>query len=311
MHKADTNGRLITQLKKLFWILLAAMTITACSRVQLVYNQLDWLLPYYLETYVELSAEQDSYLEQEVKKLLAWHCGTQVATYAELLRAASSNFRSGDMSREKLDNYSSRIEQYWRGILLQSTPAITGLLLDASEAQIEELFNSFSERNQEWLNEFNDMTEDELRRDYAQRMERELERWYGPLQPIQMLSVQAWSRQFQPLGTTGLQMRMAWQSRLKDLLETREQQENFRNGLHELINNPDSIRPAAYRKLIDNNRDLTIGLVHVVGDTLTQEQRHHLDHQAEAFAQEFENLACEEDESGILAGEILMPSKIQ
>lgn len=304
-------GRLLTRVKRLCWTLLLTTALTSCSRVQIVYNQLDWLLPYYLETYVELSADQDSYLEQEVKRLLTWHCSTQLASYAGLLRAASGEFRSSDMSRKKLAGYSNRIEQYWRDILLQSTPAITVLLLDANESQIEELFSSFSERNREWLDEFNDITEDELRSDYAQRMARELERWFGPLQPAQVQSLQAWSRQFQPLGTAGLQMRMTWQARLKDLLEIRGQQEDFRDGMYRLINNPESMHPTAYRQLIDNNRELTITLIHAVGDTLSQEQRHHLDHQAEAFAQDFENLACEEDEAGPLAGEIIKSSQVR
>jgi hypothetical protein len=294
--------------QRLLLLALVTMTLVACNRVQLVYNQLDWLLPYYLETYVELSAEQDSYLEQQVGELLAWHCSTQLAAYADLLRAAGDDFSSGAMTRERLAGYSGQIEQYWRNILLQSTPAMTGLLQHASDAQIEELYASFDERNREWLEEFNERTEDELRDDYVERMERELERWYGPLEPDQRRHVQAWGTHFRPLGTSGLQMRKAWQARLRDLLQRREQQDEFRAGMYALINEARSFQPETYRQAMEHNHELTLTLVYTVGKTLTPQQRAHLDQRAESIAQDFENLACEDDPAQPLVGSTDQPS---
>ena len=100
--------------KRFLLVAFVVGLLAACSRVQLVYNQLDWLLPYYVETYIDLSDEQGAYLERQVETLLTWHCSTQVSAYADLLREANTDFQQGRMSPERLESYSARLESYWR-----------------------------------------------------------------------------------------------------------------------------------------------------------------------------------------------------
>lgn len=277
----------------LYTVFLIAAT-AGCSRVQIVYNQLDWLLPYYVETYVELSEEQDSFLDQEVGKLLAWHCNTQVSAYAELLRSASSDFQNNCITTDSLKDYSNRIDKFWKDILLQASPAISDLLLEANDVQLNELFDGFDERNEEWLAEHLNTIPDKMREDYIKRMRDELERWIGPLQPAQQQALFEWSVRFRPLGMEGLQMRKAWQSRLQNLIRYRDDREAFHAGIHELLGNPETLRTDAYQKLLDNNREHTIELVYRVGVHLNQEQRLHLNHHAESIALAFDKLSCDD-----------------
>jgi len=284
------------------------VALAGCSRVQLVYKQLDWLLPYYVETYVELSDDQGSYLEQQVEKLLAWHCSTQLGAYADLLRAASADFRDGRMTPERLADYSKHVEKFWKDILLQASPTISDLLLEADNAQLTELFESFEKRDSEWLAEYLDMTPEELRGSYVKRMQNELERWFGPLQPAQQQAVHQWAEDFRPLGMEGLQMRRVWQSRLQELVRHRNDREGFRASIHALLGNPETLRPAAYQKRLDDNRERTIELVYHVGSRLDPAQLRHLDHQAETIAGDFDALSCNAAEPGAVAGNMLTNS---
>ena len=288
-------------MKNILYTVFLTILLAGCSRIQLAYNQLDWLLPYYLETYTELSDQQSSYLEQQVEKLLAWHCSSQVGAYAKLLRTASTDFRNNRITVETLADYSNHVEQFWKDILLQASPAIAGLLLDADEAQLRELFDNFQERNQEWLAEYRDTTQEELQKDYKQRMQRELERWFGPLRPAQQQVVLEWAERFRPLGLEGLQARKAWQSRLQALVRHRDDRAAFQAGIHELFSNPETYRPAAYQKRLDYNREQTIDLVYRVGSQLDAAQRNHLEHQAESVARDFDTLSCRDDKLGASA----------
>jgi hypothetical protein len=292
-------------MKNILCTVFLTALLAGCSRIQLAYNQLDWLLPYYLETYTELTDQQSSYLEQEVDRLLAWHCSTQVGAYARLLRAASTDFRSDHMTVEKLADYSNRVEQFWNNILLQASPAIAGLLLDADEAQLRELFDSFQERNQEWLAEYRDTTPEEMHANYTERMQRELERWFGPLQPAQQQAVLEWADHFQPLGLDGLQARETWQSRLQELVSHRDDRATFNTGIHELFSNPETYRPSAYQKRLDYNREQTIELVYRVGSQLDARQRNHLEHSAESVARDFDMLSCDDEETATPASDTI------
>ncbi len=296
-------------MKNILYSVFLTALLAGCSRTQFVYNQLDWLLPYYLETYMELSDQQSSYLEQQVEKLLAWHCSTQVGAYAELLRTASTDFRNNRMTTEKLEDYSNRVELFWKDILLQASPAIAGLLLDADEAQLRELFENFQERNQEWLAEYRDTTPEEMREDYTERMERELERWFGPLQPAQQQAVLEWVDHFRPLGMEGLQTRKVWQSRLQELVSHRDDKAAFQAGIHELFSSPETYRPAAYQKRLDYNRKQTVELVYHVGSQLNAEQRNHLEHHAESVARDFDTLSCDGEETGSRANDVITYSQ--
>ena len=278
------------------FLLLAVLIglLTACSRVQLVYNQLDWLLPYYVETYIDLSDEQGAYLERQVEALLTWHCSTQVSAYADLLREANADFQQGRMSPERLENYSARVESYWQQLMRQVSPTIAGLLLDASDEQIEELFEQFDRRNHKWLAEFREKSNRELQEDYRRSMTNELERWFGPLSSAQQQAVLAWSERLVPLAEEGFKMRQRWRARLSELLNQREDVSVFQAGITELLVNPAVVRPPVYRARLEYNHRTTIDLVHEVGTELTGAQRQHLAHETSSIARDLDQLACGE-----------------
>ena len=124
-----------------------SLLFAGCSRVQFAYNQLDWLIPYYVDTQIELTDSQEDYLQQRVDALLDWHCSTHLEAYADLLRSANTDFQNGTMSEQKLRHFFSRVELYWKEIKRQANPAIAHLLLTASDSQVEELFNNLTNKD--------------------------------------------------------------------------------------------------------------------------------------------------------------------
>jgi hypothetical protein len=280
-------------------IFSAALTVllTGCSRIQFAYNQLDWLIPYYVEDYVELTDSQDSYLEQRVDTLLSWHCSSHLTAYADLLRNANTSFQADTMSEEKLQHLSNQIESYWKEIKRQASPGIAQLLLSSSEAQLDELFNGFAERNSEWLDGFKSQTDEALREDYRQNMTNELERWFGPLLASQQQAVIDWSQGFKPLGREGLKMRQQWQAGLRDLMSQRDDLQAFNAGIEQLFVNPEAIRSTEYLHRVKHNQTTTIEMIVVVGGQLNDGQRKHLASMAESISWDFDQLACASEES--------------
>ena len=265
---------------------------TGCSRVQFAYNQLDWLIPYYVEKQVELTDSQDAYLQQSVDYLLSWHCSSHLEAYAALLREANDNFQHGTMSAKELQYFLDQIDYYWKDIKKKANPAVTHLLLTSSDAQIDELFSNFRSNDNEWLEVFNAQTDEELRLDYQENMTQELERWFGPLQDAQQQAVTGWSEKFEPLGLTGLKMRRRWQAHLKDLLDHRGDTEKFYSGIEQLFLNPEAIYSDEYIKRIEYNAKRTIELVVYVGNELDDSQREHLASMVDSVSGDFVELAC-------------------
>ena len=284
-----------------FKILLLSATLvwllSGCSRIQFVYNQLDWVIPIYLESYMELSDAQSTYLKEQVKNFLSWHCSTQLTAYAYLLRDAADRIQTGHIERARIEYYNRRIEQFWLSIVKQAGPAIAEVLSNSSDTQIEELFKDFDRGNREWLDKFREQTAEELRNDYEERMTTELERWFGPLNRIQQQEVAAWSHKFSPLGMEGLETRVQWQSKLRTLLEKRKDQRYFDAAFEDLVTSGKMPDSSAYRKKMDDNREVTIDLLYLVMNHTSETQRQHQKNMADAIARDIDKLVCSADRS--------------
>lgn len=272
--------------------------LTGCSRVQLLYGQLDWLIPHYLETYMKFSDEQKVVLDRRVDALLAWHCSTQLGLYADLLRSANTDFQAGTMTKERIREYTTQLEGFWRAVMVQASPAVGDLLLTASDEQIEGLFAVFKEKNETWLAEFKDQSDGERREQYRERMTEELERWFGPLGPEQQQTVREWNRGLTPLGLEGLRSRQRWQANLRDVIGDRANESAFREGIEELFVKPRVLRSPAIQKRFDDNRALALDLVYQIGAHMDDKQRKHLANQTASVAGDLEALICVPESAG-------------
>jgi hypothetical protein len=263
-----------------------------CSRVQFAYNQLDWLIPYYVDTQIELTDSQEGYLQQRVDALLDWHCSTHLEAYADLLRSANTDFQNGTMSEQKLRHLFSQVELYWKEIKQQANPAIANLLLTASDSQVEELFNNFTNKDIEWLEWFDALSDEELRLDYQKNMTKELERWFGPLQASQQRAVVDWSLRFEPLGMESYKARYRWHESLRDLMEQRDDVKTFNSGVEQLLVSTEMIYTSEYVSRVDHNTKISIELILFVGSKLDDSQRKHLARKVGSVAGDFDQLAC-------------------
>lgn len=281
--------------------------LTGCSRVQLLYGQLDWLIPYYLETYMKFSDKQRAVLDRRVDALLTWHCRTQLGLYADLLRYANTDFQAGTMTSERIGEYSTQLEGFWRALMVQASPAVADLLLTASDEQIEGLFTAFKEKNETWLAEFNDQSDGERREQYRERMTEELERWFGPLNPKQQQAVREWSRRLTPLGLEGLRSRQRWQANLRDVIGDRANETAFREGIDELFVKPRVLRSPDIQKRFDANRVLALDLVYQIGAHMDGEQRKQLANQTASFAGDLEDLVCVPEPAGARKQDVKRP----
>ena len=283
------------KIQRFLQITALALFLVGCSRIKFAYNQLDWLIPYYLETYMELTEEQSLYFDKQVEEILLWHCSMQLRGYAKLFRSANSKFQTGQTTRGDLDEFSSELEQYWESLLRQVIPVLSQLLLTTNDGQITELFKNFDEKNREWQEDYESQTKTERNQDYQERIGEELERWFGPLNNDQQQKIQKWSTQFSPLGMEGLKMRKKWQEHLRKLIQSRNDVSDLTLRLEGLFLNPELFRSSAYQKRLDENRKVTIELIYQVGKLLSLSQREHLASEVMTIATDFEELACKDD----------------
>lgn len=268
------------------------LSLTGCNFVRLAYHQLDWLIPYHLETYMDFSHAQSAYLERRVSSALTWHCQSQLPRYVVLLRTASREFQSGSFDRSVLTEHSRQIREFWLEMLAHAEPVIYGILIVATDEQVEKMLEVFDEDNREWIEEFETITDQEIRDTYVEVMSDELERWFGTLEKNQKKMVARWSRSFQPLGMLGFDMRRRWQQQLGAIMRRRGDPQAFQAEMNALLLGPDADRPTELVDRLENNHEITLDLIWRIGLSSTPKQREHLQRFSEKLAGDLEEIDC-------------------
>ena len=71
-------------IRKILAILLLPLLLTSCT-VSFTYNHLDWIIPWYVDDYVDLTRDQKKSLRQQLEPILTWHREEELVRYVEIL----------------------------------------------------------------------------------------------------------------------------------------------------------------------------------------------------------------------------------
>ena len=281
-------------MKKIAAIILIAVALTGCG-TRLIYDHLDWLIPWYVSDYISLDSEQKNLFDERLAKFLDWHCRTQLSVYAVTLRALGRDLANaaGPVSEAALQAYNQKIIILWKELLQQMGPDITDILATASDDQIKELFANLEKRNRKFRKKFVDLSPDESNRKRQERMIKRLKYWLSDLSPEQKQAVADWSVQLTPIAGQLIQNREMIQAKAHSLLASRSENPDFRSDLQELIMHPERMRSVDYQRKIDINTRITINFLVRLDRMLTEDQRAHLLKRIESLAADFDTLSCD------------------
>jgi len=268
--------------------LLATLLLGGCV-VRVVYNQLDWLALWYVEDYFDLDASQEQLARDMIGRTLSWHRETQLPQYAGLTRSLLAG-STPPVDPEFLAARYGDVVTLWDGFLMQVTPDLAVLLRSLSDEQVESLFDTLARDNEELAEDFSGVTAAERRAKQDKSIIRAFRRFTGRLTSAQEVMVRTRTARFHDLSADWLSRRAAWQAEFRRLLEVRRTDPAFEQRLGRLLLNPDQFDGPGYRELVEQNRRASFALVAVVLDSLSADQRRHLDGRLTTFAEDFEAL---------------------
>ena len=275
----------------LLWV--GVILLTSCSRASFFYNQLDWLIPWYVQDLITLAPPQEQMLERKLQRQLQWHQTSQLPRYTAWLDAVSQNIDQG-LTQAAVDQHTSELLSAWRDLIQQIAPDMIVLAKTLSKPQIAELFAALKQKDQELKAEYIDPPEQQQRRDRAERVKKQFKRWLGELTQNQQQLIDRWSQRYQP-GTAAMLVYWGhWQRQLKQAL-SQQQAADFDKNLYELIVYPERLYTPALQQLRQNNRVLFQQLLIDIGGTLSSGQKQTLIKTLNSWARDFERLSQNAD----------------
>jgi len=280
-----------TTTRLLLLTLLAALLISGCSRATLVYRNLDMLVPWSLNDYLDLDRSQQRDLRERLRQHLAWHCSTQLPELLASLQQLERESASGRLEREDLAPHYHGVREAMHSIAVEVTPTATDLLRALSDAQVDELRRSLAENRREHREKYLEPPLEQQIRERAERMQERLQYWFGPLNAEQRQRVLLWAHTLGEQNRRWLDNRERWQQMLLAAVEERHS-DDFDARIARLLQEREALMNDSDRATLQRAERAGLELVADLHTLADDGQRAHLTNRLAQLQTDFGNLKC-------------------
>jgi hypothetical protein len=195
------------------YLLLALLFIGGCSSTTFVYNRLDFILPWYLDDYVELDRAQETFLDAQLQPFLAWHRSEELPRYTQILDDIARRL-DGPLTGQDVAAISLEFEQAWFRLEGRSLEWLLALGERLTEEQVQQFLDELWEQQEEYQKKYLERSDREYHDDSYDSLLDSVQDYLGRLDKSQKQLLQTASDELLRSDATWLRERAAWLQRL-------------------------------------------------------------------------------------------------
>ncbi|MFI7803783.1 hypothetical protein PSFL_49160 [Pseudomonas sp. DD1] len=282
---------MLRRLRILAALLVLSVLLAGCNRVGLAYRNLDVIIPWTLNDYLDMNAGQKSWFNETLKEHLAWHCTTQLPGYLDWLDRLQQMVDSHQVSDAALQAHALEAKQAIADVARQITPSAIELLRGLDEQQVREmdaaLTKDLGKRQDEYLKP---RLEQQIK-ERSERMSKRLDAWLGPLSASQQERVLAWSTALGAQNQQWIGNRAHWQAQFIAAVNQRASSD-FPRKMEQLLVDRESLWTADYRQAYAQTEAAARSLLVDVMAESTVQQRQKLVQRIAKVRSDFQALKC-------------------
>lgn len=269
----------MTRLLRALLAPLLITTLLGCSRTEMAYNNLDWIIENWLDDFVDMTDAQQLSWEKNLQKALNHHRSHELPQIADMLADVEAGVKHG-MDQDTLRCITERLKGgYERHVEIAVSTAVP-LLSNLSTAQIDEMEAAINDRNADYQEEFIDISAKQRLADRQENLLDQIEKWTGELSEQQSKQVEQAVKRFPDLTKARFTYRKQQQAKMLTLLRTPEANAKAKaNTLKTFLlawARDGSEQPAHLVKGLDETRQATLQLIEQLAQTLNDEQKNEL-----------------------------------
>ncbi|MGB7450936.1 MAG: DUF6279 family lipoprotein [Lysobacterales bacterium] len=253
--------------RKLLACLGTILMLAGCT--SLAYNRLDWLIPWYVDGYVDLTSEQRKLLRKNLTSPLDWHREEELANYIDILNRIEADL-DGEVTADTVRRWAD--EMFGAAVRVQRSLLAVALEFGAqiSDEQVEEFVVSLWKRHEEMEEEFRARSDAEYTDDDYDSLVETLERFLGRLSKEQKAILREASNKLVRFDKAWLDEARAWLKKMENLLQ---REAGWQEAIMQAYDTRVSLRSAEYRAAFEHNMGLvTQAYAEVIG-TMSERQR--------------------------------------
>lgn len=267
-------------------LLLVLLALAACSRVELFYRNLDWLIPRKVGDYVSLETEQRAWLEGRLAEHLQWHCRHELPRYLDWIERQRP-LLAGSPGAEQLEAPVDEARQLLQPTLQRIAPDAARLLGGLSRRQGDELERRLAAEQARLHTEYLTGSPQARLQRRVERARRRFEDWLGPLHPQQQAYLRQWAARHEANVEPWLANRARWQALVLAQLRTPGEAR-----LEPLLASPERYWSADYRHTVASSQAALAELLSELWASATPAQRAHLGQRLDRLRDDLAGLPC-------------------
>ena len=282
---------LTPHLKALLWLLVIALLLNGCSRINLAYRNLDLLSAWNLNGYLHLDRRQQAHLREQLRDHLVWHCQTQLPDDLVALQRMRRQIHQGELDKHALRSHYNDVKQAIHAVAVEVTPTAVQVLRELDERQVDQLAEALARDHREHQEKYLAAPLPQQIRERAKRMGKRVEQWSGKLDAPQQQRILAWAHALGGQNRLWLENRRHWQSTLLEALAERHSA-GFEQRISQLLQEREAMGTDSYRAAFAHNEDATIALLSDLYALSDAQQRRHLSNRLQRLGNDLGSLDC-------------------
>ncbi|NBF08425.1 DUF6279 family lipoprotein [Pseudomonas sp. Fl4BN1] len=272
-------------------LLILSLLLSACSRVGLAYRNLDVIIPWSLNDYLDMRSEQKSWFDQRLQQHLNWHCTTQLPGYLDWLDRLQLMVQDNQVNDQALQARTQEAKQAIAATARQIAPSAVELLQDLDDQQVKDMNAAFAKDLQKHQEQYLKPPLPRQIEQRSQRMSKRLNAWMGPLSPSQQQRVEQWSASLGEQNQQWIANRAHWQAQFSAAVEQR-QNNDFPQRIEQLLVNRESLWTADYRRAYAHTEQAARSLLVDLMAASSPGQRQRLLQKIDGIRKDFTALKC-------------------
>jgi len=276
-------------LRALLAVLVISVSISGCT-TKLAYDFLDWGLYWELKDYVKFTRDQRLLVKEEISQLIDWHRSEELPQYAVQLEKLPALLENG-LTVEHLDEYYNNLRDSWQRIVIKTLPAAVDIISNLNDEQVNDFFEMLIEKEGDDAKKIENGTNVRTVKKREAYVSKKIVDVIGKLNEDQKSLIAQWALSMKPTKELSLAQAIQWRTRMQTVLAERHNEQQLENNLMVLFANPDQLRSASYRRVIEKNKRLIMQLLFDLNQTLTNQQRSKLVKKLQSYINDFRDLS--------------------
>ncbi|NMX54571.1 DUF6279 family lipoprotein [Pseudomonas sp. WS 5146] len=282
---------MLRRLKLLVVLLTLSLVLAGCNRVGLAYRNLDVIIPWTLNDYLDMNAGQKSWFNDTLKEHLAWHCTTQLPGYLDWLDRLQQMVDNNQITDAALQARTTEAKQAIAEVAREITPSAIQLLQGLDDQQVKDMGDALAKDLRKRQDEYLKPPLAQQIKERAERMSKRLVAWMGPLSPSQQNRVTAWSIALGEQNQEWIGNRAHWQAQFIDALQQRHSAD-FPQKIQQLLVDRESLWTPQYRTAYAQTEAAARSLIIDLMAESTAQQRQILTQKIGKVRSDFQALKC-------------------